>query len=411
MRLDHIPGNISKYYGLQVTASVLAKDITGTIFFQNQTGTGIPIKAGLSSMTFTFDSNSAYTFAIRFYNGTPNASATLVAVKLELGSQQTLAHQDTDGNWVLNDPPNYDLQYALCSLYNPITGEWVGSQHSNLNLFDNWYFLDPINQRGQTEYKDCAYRYTIDRLKANAGTVSLTANGLQFVGNPNIAGNDGDRKIFQVISAKDLPIGTPGTFSVLTDSGLYSMPVIFGSVKKYNFGTVELETGPMSSINLYFFLLRKMDNSPITIKAMKLELGSQQTLAHQDADGNWILNDPPPNKTLELAKCQRYYVNTTASYSPGRGFLVRPVNPSRLSSINFPVEMRTTPTVTLYSAASADHETQNAISRWDNNQTIPNVFAMYRSNMGFIAGKKEADETMFLLDTGYILNYIASAEL
>ncbi|MDE7262275.1 MAG: hypothetical protein K2N78_09505 [Oscillospiraceae bacterium] len=31
-----------------------------------------------------------------------------------------------------------------------------------------------------------------------------------------------------------------------------------------------------------------------------------QTLAHQDADGNWVLNDPPPNKALELAKCQRY---------------------------------------------------------------------------------------------------------
>jgi len=31
-----------------------------------------------------------------------------------------------------------------------------------------------------------------------------------------------------------------------------------------------------------------------------------QTLAHKDASGNWVLNDPPPNKALELAKCQRY---------------------------------------------------------------------------------------------------------
>ena len=44
-----------------------------------------------------------------------------------------------------------------------------------------------------------------------------------------------------------------------------------------------------------------------TLLAAKLELGSQQTLAHQDASGNWVLNDPPPDKTLELLKCQRYF--------------------------------------------------------------------------------------------------------
>ncbi|MBD5099510.1 MAG: hypothetical protein HDT35_08220, partial [Clostridiales bacterium] len=42
------------------------------------------------------------------------------------------------------------------------------------------------------------------------------------------------------------------------------------------------------------------------LHAAKLELGAVQTLAHQDEDGNWVLNDPTPNKALELAKCQRY---------------------------------------------------------------------------------------------------------
>lgn len=41
----------------------------------------------------------------------------------------------------------------------------------------------------------------------------------------------------------------------------------------------------------------------IDIKAVKLELGSQQTLAHQDENGNWVLNDPPPDKNMELLKC------------------------------------------------------------------------------------------------------------
>ena len=56
----------------------------------------------------------------------------------------------------------------------------------------------------------------------------------------------------------------------------------------------------------------------LDIKAMKLELGPVQTLAHKEGD-NWVLNDPPPNKALELAKCQKYQQelvvpNTTYSF-------------------------------------------------------------------------------------------------
>ena len=43
------------------------------------------------------------------------------------------------------------------------------------------------------------------------------------------------------------------------------------------------------------------------VTAVKCEYGSQQTLARQDAAGNWVLNDPPPDKALELLKGQRYY--------------------------------------------------------------------------------------------------------
>lgn len=58
------------------------------------------------------------------------------------------------------------------------------------------------------------------------------------------------------------------------------------------------------------FLLRSPSSAEdisATFAAAKLELGSEQTLAHQDADRNWVLNDPPPNKALELEKCQRYF--------------------------------------------------------------------------------------------------------
>lgn len=53
------------------------------------------------------------------YSSDPSAgvySQTLdvVAVKMELGDTQTLAHQE-NGVWVLNEIPNYDIQFARCS--------------------------------------------------------------------------------------------------------------------------------------------------------------------------------------------------------------------------------------------------------------------------------------------------------
>ena len=54
-------------------------------------------------------------------------------------------------------------------------------------------------------------------------------------------------------------------------------------------------------------VFHNMSNS-VDVVAVKLELGSVQTLEPQDSVGNWVLNDPPPNYQQELAKCQRYQV-------------------------------------------------------------------------------------------------------
>ena len=42
------------------------------------------------------------------------------------------------------------------------------------------------------------------------------------------------------------------------------------------------------------------------LHAAKLELGTTQTLAHQDENGNWVLNEIP-DYGEQLARCQRYY--------------------------------------------------------------------------------------------------------
>jgi len=238
----------------------------------------------------------------------PGNKYTITAAKLELGSQQTLARQDADGNWVLNDPPNYDLQYALCSLYSPTTGEWVGGRHSNPNLLDNWYFVDPINQRGQAEYTG-SYVYSIDHWVVHDAKYSVDSHEITAAGQ--------SPKFFQKIESARIPAGTVCTFSVIAGGKLYSVSGDSSSYKEVStpFGKI-IMWAPSNGLKLFdiqFYGLA--ENEAVTITAAKLELGSQQTLAHQDASGNWVLNDLL-NKARELLKCQRYYIKTRISRVP-----------------------------------------------------------------------------------------------
>lgn len=85
-----------------------------------------------------------------------------------------------------------------------------------------------------------------------------------------------------------------------------------------------------------------------TLVAAKLEIGAQQTLARKDADGNWILNDPPPNKALELAKCQRYFLNLLADDNTtytALGFGRADTDAVAFVQVPIPCQLRTTPVI------------------------------------------------------------------
>ena len=249
------------------------------------------------------------------YNVAPGGSFTLRAAKLELGPVQTLAHRDAGGNWVLSDPPDYAQQYALCSLYSPITGEWIGSQHSNPNLLDNWYFADPINQRGQAEY--ALAKYAIDRwrtvrtaLQVADGHVKLVPGDLsanngyisQRVENPNIIGK---KVTISALTVEGRLYALTGTPTEKTALALYIGDVFLCVDCAY---LPEYKNSPIIAVGVN----RNAPISELNLVAVKLEFGSVQTLAHQDEDGNWVLNDPPPNRALELAKCQRHQLEVPA---------------------------------------------------------------------------------------------------
>lgn len=175
-----------------------------------------------------------------------------------------------------------------------------------------------VNQRGVTGTISTP-GYFIDGWKLISGSVTITAAGLVLNGT--------------MVQILEQGLTLPFTASVLRSDGL--LPAQYDNATKTFTITA---TGQ-------------------TIIAAKLELGPNQTIAHQDADGNWVLNGPPQDFGLELEKCQRYYwrsKNSVGNYGTcclrylsgelGGGVLFTPI-------INVPVTMAAAPVVTLNGVA------------------------------------------------------------
>ena len=94
------------------------------------------------------------------------------------------------------------------------------------------------------------------------------------------------------------------------------------------------------------------------IIAAKLELGPVQTLAHKEGD-TWVLNDPPPNKALELLKCQRYsfVINDITSRRPFIGSGLATASKELWLEVPCPTPLRAMPSIstqgTIYCRTSA----------------------------------------------------------
>mgnify|MGYP006879553682 CR=1 FL=1 len=225
------------------------------------------------------------------------------------------------------------------------------------NLLDNWYFGNPVDQRGGyislqgvPVYNDAACTslignqietaatciksgtnyerringqgggfvkaadvvrgytgngYGVDRWLIGAGsngTLQLTESGLK------IARTDGPMYLAHRILKTQIPEGSALTYSVLTTSGLFSISFV---VKNDTYheqsvgGGISLGWNYTPAEMMELTLVNNTVNSNVTIKAAKLELGPTQTLAHQDAAGNWVLNEVPEYGG-QLRRCQMY---------------------------------------------------------------------------------------------------------
>lgn len=198
----------------------------------------------------------------------------------------------------------------------------------NPNLLDNWYFANPVNQRGQTEYSGSGY--SVDRWRTNfsGDTVSVVDGYIKNVSNSTSVGwhfhqilkinsemlsgkivtasvlvrdYQGER-LKPVVSFRD---AADVEIKALTLSTMGSGTLILtGEVPA---GTVYIKLGLYASSGIVI-------GDYVTINAIKLELGAQQTLAHQDADGNWVLNEIP-DYNEQLLRCCMSTADSTDTYA------------------------------------------------------------------------------------------------
>lgn len=180
-----------------------------------------------------------------------------------------VATLDETGKLTERQRPDYPIDdVPTDGSYNPVKSSGVFAvlqMKPNGQLLDNPDFT--INQRGVSGTISTP-GYFLDRWKLTSGSVTISSGGITLNGT-----------IQQILETA--PSGTL-TASYLTNSG----------VQKASYDSASKTFSITASNTL--------------IKAAKLELGSVQTLAHLDGSA-WALNDPPPNKALELAKCQRYF--------------------------------------------------------------------------------------------------------
>ena len=110
------------------TLSLLYKDRTGSdplrLLSGNRTDGDIAQTeskdaSGILSVTFSTAASNRFNFG---FAGSTDNSATIIAIKLELGNTQTLAHQDSSGNWILNEIPDFGEQLRRCQRYCRVIG-------------------------------------------------------------------------------------------------------------------------------------------------------------------------------------------------------------------------------------------------------------------------------------------------
>lgn len=230
------------------------------------------------------------------------------------------------------------------------------------NLLDNWYFGRPVDQRGGYVVPGGTQIYADSALTDTSPGVTTAWRKVEYVNSTYcIYRGTGGTGLYYVKTA-DVVRGYTGGYSIdrwrllnnnvlviannaieLTfvdnnyiiweqfesiPKGIYSLSLLFADGAFVTWSGVvdvsqagfEAGTARYKNWNIAIYHDKTVritcigsSGDKITILAAKLELGPTQTLAHQDAAGNWVLNEVPEYGE-QLRRCQRYCFVTNANH-------------------------------------------------------------------------------------------------
>ena len=264
----------------------------------------------------------------------------------------------------------------------------------NPNLLDNWYFGNPVNQRGASYVEN---NYGLDRWK---GTYGVDANGTMGFNSSGFAIQGLEDSVKNILNGMTL------TASILYANGtlIAGTAVYTKTGNAHNFihiGSIQFNNQEDGNILLYA-------KSANQIKAVKLELGSQQTLAHQE-NGAWVLNEIP-DYGEQLRRCQRYYFKSNfGSVGDVDGaYTSAPISTTNylLGDYRFPVAMRTKPSVKILSLKG----TEGKIGYWGSAEDAPYTVGVNTQTVG-LCGFNAVESGTDISPNMYAFHVEVSADL
>lgn len=225
-------------------------------------------------------------------------------------------------------------------------------------MLDNWFLGNPINQRGESSYStNNQWAYSIDRyklfcsdLKINNDSINVTTQKtanykrmVQLTEHTILSGVSYTLSMLAKVNDTSGSVRLRLCTNTYSNIELFAKAILPTDIGDYKLFTVtHTSNQEYSNVGIDLIAFNTIsDYFNIDIKAIKLEIGDKQTLAHQDSNGNWVLNDSPPNKVTELLKCQ-YYL---AAYDQHTQFYA--IKGSSYTDIltEIPVSMRKWPTI------------------------------------------------------------------
>ena len=292
----------------------------------------------------------------------------------------------------------------------------------NPNLLDNWFFGRPVNQRGQTEYTGSNI-YCIDRFICYSLNVSTSNSCLKLSSAEYWYSRIGQKIEPYLLNALS---GKQVTMTALLKSAKAGQVKIslYDSTDDISSNTEKIETttGDVQLVTTTFTIPPSYSNHKVEalfysdylkngqeteLYALKLELGDQQTLAHKE-NGVWVLNEVP-DFGEQLRRCQRYYYQSFEGSNPktnmGACAFIAGTASSAPMALAFPVEMRTTPVVKIYSPQTGN---EGKAAEWITDEDITAACHTDFTNNKVLAINTYGNAT---IGKTYAFHYTASADL